>query len=66
MDNIETLPNKKWLLQKPLVSDSRQTSSNQYRSFKALAVMDNIETCHFKEHVVAQAVVFRFEADLFK
>ena len=29
---------------KPLVSDSKPTSSNQYRSSKALVVMDNIDT----------------------
>ena len=53
-------------MQKPLVSDSKQTSSNQYGSSKALVVMDNIETFHHKRHVVAETVGFRFAADLFK
>ena len=66
MDNIETIHNRKWLLHKPLASDSKQTSSTQYRSSKALAVMDNIETFHHKKIVVADTVGFRFEAYVFK
>ena len=66
MDNMETLHNKKWLLLKLLDSDLKQTSSNQYRSSKALPAMDNIETFHHKKRVAAEAVGFRFEADLFK
>ena len=56
----------KWLLQKPSVTDSEQNSSNQYRTSRALAVMDNIEMFHTKTIVVAENVGFRFEADLFK
>ena len=52
-----------WLLQKPLVSDSKLTSSIQYRSSRALAAMDNIEALHNKNIVVAETVGFRFEAD---
>ena len=66
MNDMETLRNKKWLLQKLLVSDSKQTSSTQYRSSKALAVMDNIETFHHKKIVAAENVGFRFEADFFQ
>ena len=52
---------------KPLVSDSKPTSSNQYRSSKALVVMDNIDTLlHHKRIVAAETVVFRFEADISK
>ena len=39
---------------------------NQYRSFKALAVMDNIETFHHKKMVAAEPGGFIFEADQFK
>ena len=66
MDNMETLHNKKWLLQKLLDSDLKQAFSNQYRSSKALAVMDNIETFHHKRIVAAETVGFKFEADFFK
>ena len=66
MNNMETLCNKKWLPLKLLVSDSKQTSSIQYRSFKALAVMDNIEMFHDKKIVAAETVGFRFEADFFQ
>ena len=66
MENIETFHNKTCFLQRPLVSDSKQTSSNQYRSSKALVGMDNIKTLHQKKKVVAQTVGFTFEADLFK
>ena len=57
---------RKWLLQKPLVSDSKQTFSNQYRSSRARAAMDNIETFHNKKIVVAENGGSRFEADFFK
>ena len=66
MDNNKTFHNKKWLPQKLLVSDSKQTSSIQYRSYKALAVMDNIEMFHHKKMVAADIFDFRFEAHLFK
>ena len=46
--------------------DSKQASSNQFRSSKALAVMDNIEMFHNKTTVAAEAVGVRFEADLVK
>ena len=49
-----------------MVADSKQTFSNQYRSSKPLAVMDNIETLHKNRKVVAESVGFRFEAELFK
>ena len=48
-----------WLLQKPLVADSKQASSNQY-------VMDNMETFLNNKTVVADTVGLRFEAALFK
>ena len=52
---------------KPLVSDSKPTSSNRYRSSKALVVMDNIDTFfHHMRIVAAETVGFRFEADLSK
>ena len=57
---------RKWLLQKPLVSDSKQTSSNQNRLCQAFVVMDNIETFHNKNVVAVETVGFRFKADLFK
>ena len=56
----------KWLLQKPLVSDLKQNSLNQYRTSRALAAMDSIEMFHNKKGVAAENVGFRFEADLFK
>ena len=57
---------RKWWLQKPLVSDSKQTVSNQYRWSYSLVVMDNIETLQNKTTVAAEIVGVRFEADLFK
>ena len=54
------------MLQKPLVSDAKQASSNQYRSSRASAVMDNTEAFHNKKIVAVKNVGFRFEADLFK
>ena len=66
MHNIETLHNKIWLLQKALVSYSKHTSLNQYRSSNALAGMDNIDTFHHKKIVAAETVGFIFEGDLFK
>ena len=65
MDNTETLHNQKWSLQKPLASESKQTSSNQYRWSLVLVVMDNIQTFHFKRMVTAETVGFRFEEDFF-
>ena len=65
MDNTETLHNQKWSLQKPLASESKQTSSNQYRWSLVLVVMDNIQTFHYKRMVTAETVGFRFEQDLF-
>ena len=56
----------KWLLKRQLVSDSKQTSSNYCRLSMPIAVMDNIETVHNKNMVVAETVGFRFEAFLFK
>ena len=46
MDNTEMFTIRKWLLQEPLVSVSKQTSSNQDRSSKALVVMDNTQAFH--------------------
>ena len=57
---------KKWLLQKPLVSDLKQNFLNQYITSRALAAMDSIEMVHNKKGVAAENVGFRFEADLFK
>ena len=48
------------------VSDSKQASSNQYRSSYALVVMDNNETFQKHKMVVAATVGFRFQADPFK
>ena len=56
---------RKWLLQKTLVSVSKQTYSSQYRLASAFAVMDNIETIHHKKMVAAEKHDFRFEADFF-
>ena len=55
-----------WLLEKTLVTDSKPILSNQYRSSKALAVMDNIETFHHTEIVAAETFGFISEADLIK
>ena len=67
MDNIETFQNQNMVAaKKTLVSDQKPTFSNQYRPSQASAVMDNIETFHYKKTVVAETVVFKFEADLFK
>ena len=65
-DHIEAISLSKRLLQKQLVSDLKQTSSNQYRCFLALVAMDNAETFQNMKMVVAESVGFRFEADLFK
>ena len=45
------------LLHKPLVSDSKPTSSNQYRSSKAFAVMDNIETFAIRNELLQKPLV---------
>ena len=66
MDNNAKSHNKKRLLQKPLVSNSKQTCFNEYRSSNALAVMGSIETLHHKKIIAAGTVGFRFEVDLFK
>ena len=57
---------RRWLLQKPLVSDSKQTSSKQYQWSQAVARMQNMETFHNQKMVVAEIVGLRLEADLFK
>ena len=66
MDNTECFTMIKELLQKHGVSDSMQTSSNQYRSSRALAVMNNIETTYHQKIVAAENVGFIFEAELFQ
>ena len=65
MDNTEMFHNESKVVAETVGSDSKQTSSNQYRSSRALAVMDNIETFHQKKIVAAESVGVRFEADLF-
>ena len=45
------------LLQKPLVSYSKQTYLNQYRLSMALVVIDNIETFHNKKIVLQKPLV---------
>ena len=45
------------LLQKPLVSHSKQTYLNHYRSSMALVVIDNIETFHHKKIVLQKPLV---------
>ena len=57
---------RKRFLQKPLVSYLKQTSSNQYRPSKTLAVLEIIATLHRNRIVVAETVGFWFEADVFK
>ena len=66
MDAMRRFAIRKWLLQKLLVSDSKQTSSNQYGLLYASAVMDNIETFHDKKTDAADIAGFRLEADFFK
>ena len=66
MDNIETFHPKKPMLQKPLVSYLKQTSSKQYRLSLAMAGMDNTETFHNDKMVVAETVGYRLGAELFK
>ena len=66
MNIIETPQNQNMVAAEPLVSNPKPTSSNQYRSSKALAAMHNIETLHNKKMVVAENVGFRLEADFFK
>ena len=66
MDNVETFHNKTLLSQKKWVSYSKQTCLYQYRSSKAMVVMDNVETVHHTKIVVVEIFGFRFEADFFK
>ena len=40
-----------------VVSDSKQNSSHQYRSSRALAVMDNIETFHHKKIIDEKTLI---------
>ena len=57
---------RRWLLQKPLVLDSKHTSSNQYRCWLVLFVIDNLEMFHHNKMVFAGTIGLWLEADLFK
>ena len=57
---------RKWLLQKLAVSNSKKTSSHQYRSYRVFCAMDNIETFQHEKIFAVENVGVRFEADLFK
>ena len=66
MDNTEMFHNKKMVFAETLISDSKQSPSNQYRRSYALVVIDNTETFHNQKKGVAEIVGFRFEENLFK
>ena len=66
MSHIETFHHKKIVAAETLVSDSKQTSSIQYRWSQMFAVKESIETFRHKKMVAAENVGFRFEVDFFK